>query len=163
MPPWTGTPPASATSAASAAAVASRTWPGRSVSVCGGTTSSPVEKIVTTGRACTRTLVTPAAASMPRSWGRSTRPFGMICWPTRASSSARTTPSPGATGRTTSIVPGIASAVYSIITTASAPGGSAPPVGMATAVPGFTVAVGSVPIRTAPVTVRYPGSPSETP
>jgi hypothetical protein len=34
---------------------------------------------------------------------------------------------------------------------------------MATAVPGFTVAVGSVPMATAPVTVRYPGSPSETP
>ena len=82
------------------------------------------------------------------------RPPGMISWPTRASSSARTTPSPGATGRTTSIVPGIASAVYSIITTASAPGGSAPPVGMATAVPGFTVAVGAAPIAIAPVTVR---------
>ena len=40
------------------------------------------------------------------------------------------------------MVPGMASAVYSIITTASAPGGSAPPVGMATAVPGVTVHVG---------------------
>ena len=78
----------------------------------------------------------------------------MIASPGFASSSARTTPSPGATGRTTSIVPGIASAVYSIITTASAPGGSAPPVGMTTAVPDVTAVVGSVPMRTAPASVR---------
>jgi hypothetical protein len=78
----------------------------------------------------------------------------MISWPILASSSARTMPSPGATGRTTSIVPGIAWAVYSIITTASAPGGSAPPVGMDTAQPGATLRSGSVPISTAPVTVR---------
>ena len=78
----------------------------------------------------------------------------MIASPGFASSSARTTPSPGATGRTTSIVPGIASAVYSIITTAFAPGGRAPPVGMMTAVPGMTVVVGSVPMRTAPASVR---------
>ena len=122
-----------------------------------------MEKIVTTGLACTSTLVTPAAASMPRSCGRNGRPAGTISSPGAASSSARTTPSPGATGRTTSIVPGMASAVYSIITTASAPGGMAPPVGMATAAPGPTDTSGSVPIRTAPVTVRYPGRPSETP
>ena len=57
MPPATGSPPASATIAASAdRAVASRTWPGRSAAVSGGTTSSPVEKIATRGRACTVTL-----------------------------------------------------------------------------------------------------------
>ena len=67
MPPWTGSPPASAMRAASAGAVASRTWPGLSVLVSGGTTSSPVEKIVTTGLAWTAAVVTPAAASMPRS------------------------------------------------------------------------------------------------
>ncbi len=120
----------------------------------GGTTSSPVEKIVTTGRAWASTDVTPAAASMPRSWGRSTLPSGTTCCPSAASSSARTTPSPGATGRTTSIVPGMAPAVYSIITTASAPGGIAPPVGIDTALPGVTVTSGTAPILTAPVTVR---------
>jgi len=154
MPPKTGSPPASATSAASAAAVASRTCPGFSSGVSAGTTSSPVEKIVTTGFLCTATDVTPAAASIPRSWGRSGRPVPMISSPGLASSSARTTPSPGATGRTTSIVPGITSAVYSIMTTASAPGGMTPPVGISTALPGVTAASGAAPMRTAPVTVR---------
>ena len=154
MPPKTGSPPASATRAASAAAVASRTCPGFSSRVSAGTTSSPVEKIVTTGLACTATDVTPAAASIPRSWGRSGRPLPMSSSPGLASSSARTTPSPGATGRTTSIVPGITSAVYSIITTASAPGGMTPPVGMATAPPSVTASSGAAPMRTAPVTVR---------
>ena len=154
MPPMTGSPPASATRPASATADASRTWPGRSAAVPGGTTSSPVEKIATRGRACTLTLVTPAAASSPRSWARSGRPAGTSSAPAAASSSARTTPSPGATGLTTSIVPGIASCVYSTMTTASAPGGSTPPVGMAATVPGPTVTSGAAPIRTAPVTSR---------
>ncbi len=63
-------------------------------------------------------------------------------------------PSPGATGRVTSIVPGIASWVYSTMITASAPGGSTPPVGMLTTVPGPTVTAGPAPIRTAPATSR---------
>ena len=154
MPPGTGSPPASVISAASATAVASRTCPGIRAAVSGGTTSSPVEKTVTTGRAWTVTLVTPAAASMPRSWARSGRPAGTIAVPGAASSSARMTPSPGATGRTTSMVPDIASAVYSIITTASAPGGSMPPVGIATAVPGLTATSGAAPMRIAPATSR---------
>src|SRR6266699_1648244 len=73
MPPGTGSPPASATIAASATADASLTCPGRSVTASGGTTSSPVENTVTRGRACTGTVVTPAAASMARSWARSAR------------------------------------------------------------------------------------------
>src|SRR5215469_10954453 len=154
MPPGRGSPPACAIIAASATAVASRTCPGRSVTVSGGTTSSPVEKTVTSGRAWTATLVTPAAASMPRSWARSGRPAGTSSAPGAASSSARTTPSPGATGRTTSMVPAIASWVYSTMITASAPGGSTPPVGMLAAVPGPTVTSGEAPIRTAPTTSR---------
>ena len=158
MPDNAGSPPASAARAASATAVASLTWPGRSVAVSGGTTSSPVEKMVTRGRACALTVVTPAAASMARSWARSGRPAGTSSAPGAASSSARTTPSPGATGRTTSTVPGMTCWVYSIMTTASAPGGSTPPVGMVTAVPGPTVTSGSVsitgPISTVPVTWR---------
>ena len=63
-------------------------------------------------------------------------------------------PSPGATGLTTSMVPGMTSWVYSTMTTASAPGGSTPPVGMFTAVPAPTVTAGSAPIGTAPVTWR---------
>ena len=154
MPPWTGSPPASATIAARAAAEASRTWPGRSTAVAGGTTSSPVEKTVTAGRACTVTPVTPAAASMARSWARSGRPRGTSSAPAAASSSARTMPSPGATGLTTSMVSAIACCVYSIMTTASAPVGSTPPVGMLATVPGPTVTSGSAPIRTAPATRR---------
>ena len=98
--------------------------------------------------------MTPAAASMPRSWARSGRPAGTRSVPGLASSSARTTPSPGATGLVTSMVPGIASCVYSTMTTASAPGGSAPPVGMVTAVPGLTAVSGTVPMRTSPATSR---------
>ena len=45
----------------------------------------------------------------------------------------------GRTGRTTSMVPGMTCWVYSTMTTASAPGGSTPPVGMLTAVPAPTV------------------------
>ena len=75
----------------------------------------------------------------------------------RASSSRRTRPSPGATGRTTSIVPGIASCVYSTMTTASAPSGITPPVGIATAVPAATATSGARPIATAPATSRYAG------
>ena len=63
-------------------------------------------------------------------------------------------PSPGAAGRTTSIVPGIASCVCSTMTTASAPGGSTPPVGIATAPPGATATSGALPIATAPATSR---------
>ncbi len=154
MPPGTGSPPAWATIAASATAEASRTWPGRSVAASGGTTSSPVEKTVTRGRARTATEVTPAAASMARSWARSGRPAGTSPTPGAASSSARTMPSPGAAGLTTSMVPGMTSCVYSTMTTASAPGGSTPPVGIPTAVPGPTLTPGSAPIGTAPVTRR---------
>ncbi len=113
-----------------------------------------MEKTVTRGRACTGTAVTPAAASMARSWARSGRPAGTSSAPGAASSSARTTPSPGATGRTTSMVPGMTCWVYSIMTTASAPGGSTPPVGMLTAAPAPTVTAGEAPISTAPVTWR---------
>ena len=163
MPRRSGSPPASRTSAASAGAVASRTWPTSSVAVDGSTTSSPVETIATRGRAWTRTSVTPADASSPRSWARSGRPAPSSSPPARASSSARTTPSPGATGRMTSIVPGIASCVYSTMTTASAPSGIMPPVGIAIAPPGGPRDRGARPISTAPMTSSGLGSPSEAP
>ncbi len=79
------------------------------------------------------------------------------------SSSARTMPSPGATGRTTSIVPVIASWVYSIITTASAPSGSAPPVGTAMALWAGRATSAGAPMATLPVRVRYAGIDSEAP
>ena len=125
--------------------------PGRSVAVSGGTTSSPVEKIATRGSGVHASRsVTPAAASSPSSAARSGRPAWTSAAPAATSSSARTSPAPGATGRVTSIVPGIVSAVYSTITTASAPGGSTAPVGMATQPPGRTATSGAAPIRTAP-------------
>jgi hypothetical protein len=141
-------------SPASADAVASRTCPAASVVVSGGTTSSPVDTIATRGRACTATAVTPAAARSPRCGARSGRPARISTSPAAASSSARTSPDPGATGRVTSIVPGMVSAVYSTITTASAPSGSAAPVGIATHLPCDTTAVGAAPIRTAPARSR---------
>ena len=76
IPRSTGSPPASRTSPARAGAQASRTWPGASVRVLGGTISSPVEMIPTRGRACASSSVTPAAASRPRSAARSGRPAG---------------------------------------------------------------------------------------
>ena len=56
MPRRSGSPPASRTSAASAGAAASRTWPASSDGVGGSTTSSPVDTIATRGRAWTRDL-----------------------------------------------------------------------------------------------------------
>ena len=76
MPRGSGVPPPPVTSAASAMAVASRTWPGSSTPVVAGTTSSPVERMATVGRTRTRTSRIPAAASSPRSWARSGRPAG---------------------------------------------------------------------------------------
>ena len=56
----------------------SRRGPGRrrAPRSAGSTTSSPVDTIATRGRAWTRTSVTPAAASSPRSCARSGRPAG---------------------------------------------------------------------------------------
>jgi hypothetical protein len=163
IPARMGTPPASVTSPASAEAVASRTCPGASSIVRGGTTSSPVEMIATRGRACTAMVVTPAAARSPRSGARSGRPAGTSSAPAATSSSARTSPPPGATGRVISIVPGMVSAVYSTMTTASAPSGSTAPVGIATQPPGRTATLGAAPIRTAPTRSRYEGRLSEAP
>ncbi len=130
--------------------MASRTCPAVSRAVPGGTTSSPVDTIATRGRRCAEISFTPAAARKPRSGARSGRPAGAKTPPRATSSSARTMPAPGATGLVTSIVPGIVSAVYSTITTASAPSGITPPVGIATQPPGRTATSGSAPIRTAP-------------
>ena len=113
-----------------------------------------METIATRGRACTATAVTPAAARNPSCGARSGRPARTSTSPAAASSSARTSPAPGATGRVTSIVPGMVSAVYSTITTASAPSGSTAPVGMATHLPCDTATVGAAPIRTAPARSR---------
>ena len=147
MPAKWGSPPASRTRAASAGAVASRTWPVGRSGVPGGTSSSPVETMATCGRACTGISVSPAAASMPRSWARSGRPAGTSSAPGAASSSARTIPSPGVAGRRTSSSSAVAAWVCSTFTTASAPGGSGAPVAIATAVPGRTSTSGGAPMR----------------
>ena len=113
-----------------------------------------MDTIATRGRACTATAVTPAAARSPSCGARSGRPAPISTSPAAASSSARTSPDPGATGRVTSIVPGMVSAVYSTITTASAPSGSTAPVGIATHLPCDTTTSGAAPIRTAPARSR---------
>ena len=115
----------------------------------------------TRGRACAAIAVIPAAASSPRSAARSGRPAGASTSPGRASSPGCRTPSPGATARSSSTCPGIGSVVCSTITTASAPCGSSPPVGIAIAAPGPTSPSGARPIATAPVTSRNAGSVSD--
>ena len=78
-----------------------------------------------------------------------------------ASSPGCSTPSPGATPRISSTWPGIGSLVYSTMTTASAPGGSRPPVGIAmTAAPAPTSPSGARPIATSPVSSSRTGSVS---
>ena len=132
----TGSPPASRTSAASADAVASRTCPAaqrrglrRHHLVAGGHDRHPRAGVHRhRGHAGRGQQPEVLGAQRPAGPGASTAPAA-------TSSSARTSPSPGATGRVTSIVPGMVSAVYSTITTASAPSGSAAPVGIATHVP----------------------------
>ena len=110
-----------------------------------GTSSSPVETIATWGRACTGISAIPAAASIPRSCARNGGPAGTSSSPGAASSSARTIPSPGVTGRSTSSNSGVAAWVCSILRTASAPGGSGAPVAIATAVPGAHLDLGRPP------------------
>ena len=122
IPAKWGSPPASLTSAARAGAEESRTWPGSRSACVAGTSSSPVETMATRGRACARTSVSPAAASMPRSCARSGRPGRASSVPGAASSSARTIPSPGVAGRRTSISSGVGDWVYSTFRTESRSG-----------------------------------------
>ena len=79
------------------------------------TSSSPVDTIATRGRAYTGTPTMPAAASIPRSCARSGRPGGASSSPGAASSSARTIPSPGVTGFSTSSSSGVADCVCSTL------------------------------------------------
>ena len=139
IPRGTASPPASRMSAASATAAWRRApalssapaWPG----------PRPRRPSRGSRRADARG---PRARSRPRRpaardpGARSGRPADTSSVPRRASSSARTTPSPGATGRRISTVPAIARCVCSTITTASAPAGMTAPVGIATAPPGTT-------------------------
>ena len=97
---------------------------------------------------------TPAAASIPRSCARRGRPARASSAPRPASSSARTIPSPGATGRSTSTNSVAALCVCSTMSTASEPGGSGAPVAIATAIPGRTSTCGGRPMRASPANSR---------
>jgi hypothetical protein len=78
----------------------SRTCPG-CTGWSGGTTSSPVEMIPTTGGVATMTSVMPSASSPPMSCGRKRWPTARIGWPQRMSSPTWTIFCPSATGRKT--------------------------------------------------------------
>ena len=134
----------------------------RASAVAGGTTSSPVETIADAralrARRARSRRPRPAARGRRRAAAgrpaRGRRPGG----PPRPGCS---TPSPGATPRSSSTWPGIGSVVCSTITTASAPCGSRPPVGIAIAAPGPDLAVrGTRPSTTAPASSRNAGSVS---
>ena len=141
----------------------SRRGPGRSPSVRRRRRRRPRRRSRRSPRAggrATRTSVTPAAASRPRSCARSGRPAGTSSAPgARVLVGAHQAVARRDAGRTTSIVPGIASWVCSTITTASAPAGSTPPVGIATRGPGATATSGARPIATAPVDLEVARQP----
>ncbi len=161
IPRWIGRQPRSATKAPMRYEFASRTSPGpgtRSV----WTSSFPVDMIPIAGGVTTETRPAPTAAATPISRGDRERPRSSTTCPARKSSPWKTTFSPGATGRRTSRSPPIASAC-SIITTASAPQGRAPPVGMYRHRPGDMLQASALPIPTRPRHPSIAGMASDAP
>ena len=109
----------------------------------------------TVGRRATATSVIPRAMSPPMSCGRSACPASNSTWPSLTSSPMPTTFSPGATGRSTSMVVASRRWVCSTGTTASAPAGSGAPVMIRRAVPaGTSAATPPAPARVGPVSLR---------
>ena len=155
-------PPELLTSAAIECALMSRIRPGGGTAAI-GTISSPVEMTAARGLRYTATSVMPSPARRPISWGRSRFPAGITTSPRATSSAVPRTFSPAVTGLVTSIAPSPAGEVYSTITTASAPFGRNPPVGIATAWFLPMATSGSRPIATAPATSRNAGMESEAP
>ena len=162
MPSGRGTPPVRSTMAESVVLFTSRICPGAgSASI--GTTSSPVEMTATTGRAKTSNSAEPRAASRPSSCGRSRVPRVSSVSPLPTSSAGPMRFCCGATARVTSIVDSSIGSVCSTITTASAPGGTMPPVRIRAACPGFTPTSALLPISTSPTTVKSAGAESDAP
>ncbi len=128
------------------AALLSNTWPGR-IGLPGATISSPVENTATRGRRQTGMSARPTAASMPTSRDVSSRPRRSTVSPRAMSDPAVAIYWPGVAARRSSITGGepSSSSVCSIMTTASAPRGTMPPVAITTAVPGATGCAGAMP------------------
>ena len=114
----------------------------------GVTSSSPVEKMATRGLRHTKTSARPIAAREPISRELKIWPARNRVSPRAMSPPATATDCPGGTGRRTSTsnsAPRSSVSVSSIMTMASAPRGSIPPVAMIVAVPSATVSRGSTP------------------
>src|SRR5690606_14334767 len=168
MPMRRGTPPSLRTALAREYALASRIWPGPGCR-SGETSSSPLEMMATTGRRNTHGAVHPTAAKAPTSWGRSRWPERSTTRPAATSAPAGSTFSPGRTGAKTLTAAGSppspappAGSLLSTGSTASAPAGNMPPVGIQTASPGPTFTEGASPMRTCPRTVSTGAMPGST-
>src|ERR671918_566467 len=160
-PSGTGTAPASSTQPWRVRALASGTRPGPS-GVPGSTSSSPVDRIPTLARGIARTEPSPDDATSPRSAAKSRFPAGTSTSPARTSWPAGRTNRPGCTGARNS-TRSASRIVCSRGTTASAPEGTTPPVGTATASPPPTSASAGDPIRTAPAGRRAAGRSGAAP
>ena len=135
--------------------------PGSSSSVAAGTTSSPVETMLTCGRHVRLDRRDPGRSEQPEV-GRAQRAARGDEQVARTGLLARTQhPVAGRDPAQQLHVTGIGSVVCSTITTASAPCGSSPPVGIVIAAPGPTSPSGVRPMTTAPVTSRNAGSVSD--
>mmetsp|Transcript_67388 Transcript_67388/g.213307 ORF Transcript_67388/g.213307 Transcript_67388/m.213307 type:complete len:214 (+) Transcript_67388:433-1074(+) len=135
IPRSTTSHPRPSAAARSIARFESRICPGPSLAVLGSTISSPVESTATVGRGCAHTCVAPTVARSPTSAAcslspaRSTLCPALMSKPTGRISAPACTASRIFTMRFPSTSAG-ASFVRSTITTASAPGGTGPPVVM---------------------------------
>src|ERR1043166_1301414 len=124
--------------------------------------SSPVDRIATRGCATTETRAIPIAASTPVSREVSTSRARSTVSPCATSGPAKLMLRPGVSAFvTTSASPSIE--VCSTIRTASAPRGMTPPVGIAIALPGPTVALGTAPIATRAPSPGQPQLPGREP
>ena len=112
----------------------------------GGTSSSPVESTATFGRRTTSTSAMPQAASMPISRDEMRVPRRSTIFAARdvgariGDELAGRDRAPHVDGRRCT---SSTSSVCSIITTASAPRGTTPPVAIVVAVPGMTASAGA--------------------
>ena len=169
MPITLGMPPQAATDAAALKLLLSKIFPG-SRDWPLGTSSSPVDRMATTGRRTTLTLCNPNDAMTPMTEGRMTMPGVRTCWPVCTSSPAgRTLPPSGRLERMSIRSLGrpsrrrATSSVSSKGTTVSAPSGTGAPVMMRIVVPGTTVWVETWPAATMPITFRLLGESGDAP
>ena len=151
--------PARAACAASAVALESRIWPGPRGRP-GGTSSSPVTRTATRGRAPQLTRSRPSEASTATSAGPSSVPAASTSSPLRTSSPARRTFAPAAVSGTCTRPSD--SATRSTGITASAPSGIWAPVEMRMASPRPSDREAGRPARDSPTTASSAAGPATT-